>query len=418
MSMSLFRMSVSLLKKKASEPELQHVIYHDQDHPPTGLQPGDMQMAPGPSVAQPPPADPNKPRPPTGDKIIVVGKLKEEDSSWVTNELPDWQQAIYIVDDPTAPLHTLHNKGHEGNAYLTYIIEHYDSLPSTIVFTHSHRQSWHVDAPDNLNPLSIASLQIPYVQTHGYANLRCSWEPGCPDEIQPYRDWSLPNATQGKEIEYPEVEQQFRSVWWGLFNNTNVPETVAVGCCAQFAVSREQVLKRPREEYEWYLRYMNESVIEDQILGRVFEYLWHIIFGREAVHCPGPFTCYKEVFGRDVAPGMEVPEVFTPTGSDAPSDVSSAELDAVENGEAGMVEAKEDGTELIKELEGVTPEVTESVSAEEASASITEEQEGGADAFANVSEDAALPVSDDAETIVSEPTEDPGDDNTFGRTLK
>ncbi|KAG8627997.1 hypothetical protein KVT40_003870 [Elsinoe batatas] len=279
---------------------------------------------------------------------------------------------------------------------------------------HWHRQSWHVDAPDNLNPLSIASLQIPYVQTHGYANLRCNWELGCPDELLPYRDWSLPNAFQGKEIEYPEVERQFRSVWWGLFNNTKVPETVAVGCCAQFAVSREKVLKRPREEYEWYLKYMNESVIEDKILGRVFEYLWHIIFGREAVHCPGPFTCYKEVFGRDVAPEMEVPEVFTPTGSDAPSDRPSAELDAVENGKGEVVEDVGDAATLTKELDGVILEVTDPQLAEEASGGIAEEQEGGADAYTDVSEDAALLVSDDSEMVVSEPSVDPGDDNTFG----
>ncbi|KAF4554762.1 Hypothetical protein D9617_3g018300 [Elsinoe fawcettii] len=261
-----------------------HPPLHD---PKEALKPHTHSESPQDPPAPQTPADqPQEPAAPIekGDKIIVVGKLATEDTSWIARDLPDWQSAIYVVDDESAPLHTSQNKGHEGNAYLTYIIENYSTLPSVIVFTHSHHDSWHVDAEDYSNPLSIGRLQLPYVQLHGYANLRCAWDPGCPAEVKPYRDWSVENPEQGdKEVEYPAVEQNFRSVWWELFGNDEVPETIGVGCCAQFAVSREQVLKRSKEEYEHYLEVINESEIEDEILGRIFEYLWHIIFGREAV---------------------------------------------------------------------------------------------------------------------------------------
>lgn len=32
--------------------------------------------------------------------------------------------------------------------------------------------------------------------------------------------------------------------------------------------------------------------------GRVLEYMWHILFGMEAVHCPAAGECYCEGFGK------------------------------------------------------------------------------------------------------------------------
>ena len=58
---------------------------------------------------------------------------------------------------------------------------------------------------------------------------------------------------------------------------------VGVACCSQFAVSKEQVLKRPKSDYETYLKWLMDTEEDDGVSGRVFEYLWHIIFGKEAV---------------------------------------------------------------------------------------------------------------------------------------
>ena len=62
-----------------------------------------------------------------------------------------------------------------------------------------------------------------------------------------------------------------------------VPHTIGVACCAQFAVSKEQVLKRSKLEYELYLKWLMDTPANDDASGRVFEYMWHIIFGKDAV---------------------------------------------------------------------------------------------------------------------------------------
>ena len=92
----------------------------------------------------------------------------------------------------TAPRHTPKNKGRESLAYLQYIVDHYDDLPSTIVFLHSHKDgwpgAWHTDTMAYSNVDSIRALQTDFVQRNGYVNLRCQQTPGCPDEIRPFRD--------------------------------------------------------------------------------------------------------------------------------------------------------------------------------------------------------------------------------------
>lgn len=229
------------------------------------------------------------------DKIVVMGRQTNESAEWVEAELPEyvtltstivtskverkkliisnsWQHAIYSVDDPTQLLHTAMNKGNEANVYLSYIIDHYDSLPSIMAFIHGHHHSWHTDADRYDNGRSLQTLNLDFVRKTGYANLRCQGSPGCPAEIQPWR-----------RDEKKPAEMAYGDAWKALFNETWVPVLVAAPCCAQFAVSREQVLKRSRDEYVWFLKWLMETPLQDEISGRVFEYVWHVMFGRDPV---------------------------------------------------------------------------------------------------------------------------------------
>ncbi|GAA82515.1 similar to An02g01160 [Aspergillus luchuensis IFO 4308] len=240
----------------------------------------------------------------TGDKVIVAAKLQEEQTEWIEQELPDWQRAIYIVNpsrevaDDARQFTTPLNKGHESMAYLTYLIDHYDRLPSTIAFIHSHRsgflRAWHVDAPLHDNAWSMRALQLNFVQQNGYVNLRCNLNPGC------------------KAIYHHVTRDIFTEIFEGTstppLNGTDlalgsdkramqIPDTVAAACCAQFAVSREQVLQRPREDYIKIRQWIILTPLDDAHSGRVMEYLWHIIFGKEAVYCPDEEVCYCEVYG-------------------------------------------------------------------------------------------------------------------------
>jgi hypothetical protein len=227
-----------------------------------------------------------------GDKVIIMAKLAVEDTSWVAEHLSEyafsssrfgmssltsssWQHAIYTVNDPFSRLHTSTNKGHESLAYLTYIISHYHSLPSTLVFLHAHRsghrRGWHTDAWDWDNVRSVKSLNLSYVQKEGYVNLRCNWKPGC--RPQDY----TPNGHVSKQI--------WLEVLGSGLNGTEdeVPEMVGQPCCAQFAVSKMQVKQRPLEDYISYRQWVLDTELEDEKSGRVMEFLWHVIFGKEAV---------------------------------------------------------------------------------------------------------------------------------------
>ncbi|CAD0110941.1 unnamed protein product [Aureobasidium uvarum] len=142
------------------------------------------------------------------DQIVVMGRINSDDTSWV-EKLPKsvfsgdsdcvpiadtnhrWRNAVYSVDNDTWPLHTS-NKGREANVYLTYLVENYQELPSTIAFVHPHEdgypRAWHTDADHYSNIKSLSTLRTEFVQSNGYANLRCIAIPGCPDEIQPFRE--------------------------------------------------------------------------------------------------------------------------------------------------------------------------------------------------------------------------------------
>ncbi|KAL2152155.1 hypothetical protein VTH82DRAFT_5339 [Thermothelomyces myriococcoides] len=77
----------------------------------------------------------------------------------------------------------------------------------------------------------------------------------------------------------------------------SVPERVGVSCCSQFAVSREAVRARPREDYVRWRDWLLRTPLDDDLSGRVFEYMWHIIFGKDAVFCPSAAECYCNLYG-------------------------------------------------------------------------------------------------------------------------
>ncbi|KAL8798347.1 MAG: hypothetical protein Q9182_006735 [Xanthomendoza sp. 2 TL-2023] len=171
------------------------------------------------------------------------------------------------------------NKGKESRAYLTFLVDNYHNLLQTMVFLHSHRdgypKAWHTDFDDHDNVKALQNLQIGFVQEKGYANLRCLWEPGCPDEMQAFRT---------PKEEHRTTEHILTDSWPELFNNTNIPPVIGVACCSQFAVSRKQELERPVDYYKNIQDWVVRTGASDHVSGRLIEYLWHIIFGQEAIH--------------------------------------------------------------------------------------------------------------------------------------
>ena len=238
------------------------------------------------------------------DKVVIMAKTVKENTDWVAQNLPEyarcalyflrspghetftnkksysWQAAIYTVNpspnttSTDTTLTTPMNKGRESMAYLSYIIDNYAHLPSTLVFLHSHRagflSAWHTDTPLHDNVDALHSLQIPFVQQSGYVNLRCNWNPGC---LEAHRH----NAHVTPEV------------WQDVFSGTSTeekgqaPTLVGAACCAQFAVSKKQVLVRPLGDYVRFREWIIDTEKSDAKSGRVLEFLWHVIFGKDAV---------------------------------------------------------------------------------------------------------------------------------------
>jgi hypothetical protein len=230
------------------------------------------------------------PSPSLPDRVVVIAKLPSDDTSWVHTDLQDWQSAVYEIDTDTphnestldplmnSTIRTLRNKGMEANAYLAYIVQNFNNLPSTIAFIHPQKDgypvAWHTDNNEHSNVVSLQSLNINFIQSNGYANLRCVNDPGCPNEVMPFRDPPEDHRT---------IEAAMPEAWRDLFNNTDVPHILATPCCAQFAVSSKQVQQRPLDEYRKYYTWLMETPLKDETSGRVFEYLWHILFGQDPV---------------------------------------------------------------------------------------------------------------------------------------
>jgi hypothetical protein len=85
---------------------------------------------------------------------------------------------------------------------------------------------------------------------------------------------------------YRPNEHVTKEVWGEVFGNGSegmFPGQVGQACWAQFAVGREQVLKRSLQEYEWLRRWVLDTELRDEKSGRVMEFLWHVVFGKEAV---------------------------------------------------------------------------------------------------------------------------------------
>ena len=93
-------------------------------------------------------------------KAVVTSVQKEDETTadWLAEFLPDWQAVVYVTDrtsdEPASlntslitPHHLPVNKGREASVYLTYIIQHYHSLPDYVVFIHGKRYQIHNGKP-------------------------------------------------------------------------------------------------------------------------------------------------------------------------------------------------------------------------------------------------------------------------------
>ena len=181
-------------------------------------------------------------------------------------------------DNPNPELQFPTRKGHEAMIYLSYIIDHYDDLPWSVLFVHGHFDgAWHQE--DTIVNL-IEGLNRTALALEGYISLRCEWYPSCPAEMHLSHQDAV---VTGSEAQTKGTEAAISGVWNQIFPTESMPAVLASPCCAQFAVTRPAIFRRPKSDYERLRAWLMSSLLEDELSGRVLEKLWAYIFLGEAV---------------------------------------------------------------------------------------------------------------------------------------
>ena len=188
-----------------------------------------------------------------------------------------FQYDVHNPDNEDPHLRFPKSKGNEAVVYLSFIIDHYDDLPWCMIFIHGHIEAWHQEdyifnLIDDLNHIALAR--------QGYISLRCDWYPSCPAEMRPIHNDAV---IWGPGLHTKGTEAAIAGNWRMLFPGEKLPETIASPCCAQFAVTRQAIIKRPKADYERLRSWLMISLLEDYLSGRVLEKLWAYLFTGEAV---------------------------------------------------------------------------------------------------------------------------------------
>ena len=161
-------------------------------------------------------------------------------------------------------------------AYLTYIIDHYDDLPSVVLFIHGHFRAWH--QPESITS-KIRALNLTALEEEQFINFRCSNNPGCGpgtavnpiNPVQPALKYILPfwNSIVGEQEPLPHIRAH---------------------CCAQFAVTKKAILSRPREQWIRARAPLLRDLVEyppwgptqdGYTVGMLYEYTWHLLFRKQ-----------------------------------------------------------------------------------------------------------------------------------------
>ncbi|KAI9927178.1 hypothetical protein MW887_003562 [Aspergillus wentii] len=212
---------------------------------------------------------------PNAPKALVLAKTRDENVSW-TDSIR-WKPYIYTVDNEDGFIPVPANKGREGMAYLTHIIDNYDNLADITAFMHASAKQWHNDIGDTTTSNLLSRLRPQAIKDKGYSNLRCDHRPGCPIAVRPFDE----EYTSKHNIVYKD----FATFYADLFRIPieQVPREVGGVCCGQFAVSRERIRQRSREEYIQMREWALTSSLHNFAIGSVLEMVWHVIFMEDYV---------------------------------------------------------------------------------------------------------------------------------------
>lgn len=204
-------------------------------------------------------------------RAIVVASLAD-DTVWLLQNVADACIIPYAhVDKPTRAnaWESVPNRGREASVYLRFIVDHYDNLPDATVFLHGHfSPSWH--------STNIAEILRHLDWSQPYANLNFNPE---------YSVWTTLEDEEGTGLRklYLDVAAAWPEIFAEVTGQPAAPwPSLSTHCCAQFLLSRESILRHPRE---WYVRALDwlhagDARYKGDVANAaiVFEMAWEWIF--------------------------------------------------------------------------------------------------------------------------------------------
>lgn len=150
------------------------------------------------------------------------------------------------------------NKGNEASSYLQYIIENYNNLANYTFFIHGHRNSWH--HKENIDK-KINNIII----KHDYYNLN---------------DQNITTTyelSQRENNEY-KIIIELIPILENIINKKIDFEKIKYRSCAQFYVSKKNILLNEINIYKKLYEFIMSTNISSYFISRLFEYTWHFIF--------------------------------------------------------------------------------------------------------------------------------------------
>ena len=184
---------------------------------------------------------------------------------WIRKLNTDAVAVIYTTGQGTfEPVeiekHYCKNKGMDAGMYLSYIIDHYDTLPERILFCHHHETNWTQDK--SLSEI-INSLNW---EAADYFNIgaRAMY-------INPF-----------KLISQEHIDI-IKANWHIFAGHIEYTEELMMYCGTQFCVHQD-LIKQYEKEFYVKLRYwVYNTELSDYFSGRMFEYFWHYLLTHDPI---------------------------------------------------------------------------------------------------------------------------------------
>lgn len=182
-------------------------------------------------------------------------------------------------------------KGAEAMAFLSGILDEWDSLPDAMAFLHGHDSSWHSRVPNSW-VLSHLLERPPASLLSGYLGTQCR-EPG-----GEYNFRLRPNNVSANVHRDQPGARYLAQAWSEYFGQHlgPLPSLVSAPCCAEFVVSRAAIQRRPKEFYDGARQWIEDTSLNSKQAARALEYAWHVIFTNKTVLAVPERTCLCSLY--------------------------------------------------------------------------------------------------------------------------